>query len=368
MLRVALITLGDPGRLTGGYLFHRRIADAAARHDARLRFYSVPDRPFPLAVIDGPRVVRAAVAANDVVVLDSIAAAFVGPVLTVRRPGRPLVGMLHQPPGGIDHRPPRATLQAALDQLAYRPARRLLAASDALAVELTERWGIAAARVRVVPPGRDVAPNHPHTVRLDLRAGRQAALLCVANWVERKGVHSLLDAFAGLPADSATLHLVGDNRVDAEYSERLRARLRLPDLLGRVVVHGPLPLDRVADLYASADVFVLASVKEPYGTVYGEAMASGLPVVGWRAGNLPYLAEDGKEGLVVPPGDEAALRAALARLIADEPLRLRMGAAARERALSRPTWADTAALFYGSLRQEVGGSDVYLLPSYRSTT
>jgi glycosyltransferase involved in cell wall biosynthesis len=353
VLRVALITLGDPGRLTGGYLFHRRIADAASRHDARLTFYSVPDRSFPLAVIDGPRVMRAAVAAHDVVVLDSIAAAFVGPALAIHPPGRPLVGMLHQPPGGIDHGPRRATLQAALDQLAYRRARRLLAASEALAVELTQRWGIAPTRVQVVPPGRDVAPHHPDTVRLDLRQGRQVALLCVANWVERKGVHSLLDAVAGLPSNSATLHLVGDDHVDAKYSQRLRTRLGMSDLLGRVVVHGPLPLDRVADLYASADVFVLTSVKEPYGTVYGEAMASGLPVVGWRAGNLPYLAEDGKEGLVVAPGDEAALRAALARLIADEPLRQCMGAAARVRALSRPTWADTAALFYGSLRHEV---------------
>jgi glycosyltransferase involved in cell wall biosynthesis len=350
VLRVALVTLGDPGRLTGGYLFHRRIADAAGRHDACLTFYSVPDRPFPLAVIDGPRVMRAAVTANDVVVLDSIAAAFVGPVLTIRQPARPVVGMLHQPPGGIDHGPRRATVQAALDQLAYRRARRLLAASEALAVELTERWGIAPGRVQVVPPGRDVAPGHQQTVRLDLRQGRQAGLLCVANWVERKGIHSLLDAFAGLSSQSATLHLVGDDRVDAEYSQQLRRRLDMPDLLGRVVVHGPLPLDRVADLYTAADVFVLASVKEPYGTVYGEAMASGLPVVGWRAGNLPYLAENEKEGLAVPPGDEAALRAALARLIADEPLRQRMGAAARARALSRPTWADTATLFYGSLR------------------
>ncbi len=355
MLRVALITLGDPGRLTGGYLFHRRIADAAPRHDARFTFYSVPDRPFPLAVTDGPRVVRAAAATNDVLVLDSIAAAFVGPALAIRPPTQPLIGMLHQPPGGIDHGRARATVQAGLDQLAYRPARRLLAASEALGVELSERWRIAPVRVRVVPPGRDVAPDHSNPVQLDLRQGRRAALLCVANWVERKGVHSLLAAFAGLPPESATLHLVGDDRVEPEYSQLLRRRLRQPDLADRVVVHGPLPLDRVADLYASADVFVLASVKEPYGTVYGEAMAYGLPVVGWRAGNLPYLAEDGKEGLVVPPGDGAALRSALARLIADEPLRRRMGAAARERALSRPTWADTAALFYGSLRYEVEG-------------
>ena len=77
----------------------------------------------------------------------------------------------------------------------------------------------------------------------------------------------------------------------------MRARLSRPDLAGRVVVHGPLAAERVAALYRAADVFVLPSLREPYGTVWGEAMAVGLPVVGWRAGNLPHLAEHGREGL-----------------------------------------------------------------------
>jgi glycosyltransferase involved in cell wall biosynthesis len=73
----------------------------------------------------------------------------------------------------------------------------------------------------------------------------------------------------------------------------VRARLSAADLAGRVVVHGPLPVAQVAAYYAAADAFVLASSREPYGTVYGEAMAAGLPVVGYAAGNLPHLARDG---------------------------------------------------------------------------
>src|SRR5207248_11343004 len=101
----------------------------------------------------------------------------------------------------------------------------------------------------------------------------------------------------------------------------------------------------------AADAFVLPSLKEPYGTVYGEAMAFGLPVVGWRAGNLPYLAEHEREGLIVPPGDIRALAEALAQLAADPDLRARLGAAARQRALSRPAWSEVAALFFGHLRE-----------------
>jgi glycosyltransferase involved in cell wall biosynthesis len=203
-----------------------------------------------------------------------------------------------------------------------------------------------------VPPGHDL-PASPSGPPVDLRQGCRAALLCVANWVERKGLLDLLEAVARLPAGLAALHLVGDDRADPRYGARIRARLSRPDLAGRVVIHGPLPAERVAALYQAADIFALPSRREPYGTVWGEAMAAGLPVVGWRAGNLPHLAEHGREGLLASPGDVAALSAALARLAGDEDLRRRMAAAAGRRAADRPTWAKSAALFFAALNEAV---------------
>ncbi|HKE99182.1 MAG TPA: glycosyltransferase family 4 protein [Actinomycetes bacterium] len=333
------------------------MAELAPAHGARVGFVSLPDRPFPLPALAGPATLRRAArgAAGQggpqpaVLVLDSIAAACLGPWLAARRPQVPLVGSLHQPPGGIDHGPARQALQARLDRLAWRRARLLLAASQALAERLVAE-GFPAGRVRVLPPGRDVAAA-PASPPPDLRAGRRAGLLCVAGWVARKGILPLLEATARLPGDLATLHLAGDDRAETRYAARVRARLARPDLAGRVVVHGPLARERVAALYQAADVFVLPSFREPYGTVWGEAMAAGLPVVGWRAGNLPHLAEHGREGLLVPPGDVGALAAALTRLARDPPLRLRMGVAARARAATRPTWDQTAARFFAALRE-----------------
>src|SRR6266511_1932776 len=294
-LLVRLITLGDPERLSGGYLYHRRLAQLAPEHGAELRFVSVPEWPFPLPALAGGAVLRRALGpvaapAADVVVLDSIAAGFLGPWLALRRPPVPLVGSLHQPPGGIDHGRVRRAVQAPLDRLAYRRAALLLVASQALA-EQVETAGLLASRIRVVPPGRDVAAA-PGAPAGDLRAGRRAALLCVANWVERKGILETLEALARLDACAATLHLAGDDRADPRYAAAVRARLSRRDLAGRVVGHGPLPVEAIAALYQAADVFVLPSLREPYGTVWGEAMAAGLPVVGWRAGNLPYLADE----------------------------------------------------------------------------
>jgi glycosyltransferase involved in cell wall biosynthesis len=127
--------------------------------------------------------------------------------------------------------------------------------------------------------------------------------------------------------------------------------LACADLQDKVVVHGPISASEVAGLYSAADAFVLPSLKEPYGTVYGEAMTFGLPVVGWRAGNLPYLAEHEREGLLVAPGDLAGLSEAMIRLAQDASLRQRLGAAARRRALARPTWDEVAEMFFGHLRE-----------------
>jgi glycosyltransferase involved in cell wall biosynthesis len=197
-----------------------------------------------------------------------------------------------------------------------------------------------------------VAPAPPGA-GTDLRDGRRAAFLCVANWLALKGIVELLEALARLPGDAGVLHLAGDERMATAYGARVEERLARPDLAGRVVRHGPLPAERVAALYSSADVFVLPSLRESYGTVWGEAAAFGLPVVGWRAANLARLVDHGREGLMAPPGDVGALSRALLDLAVDERLRLRLGQAARERALGHPTWDESAAAFFEAIRSAV---------------
>lgn len=80
MLTICLITLGDPGTLTGGYRYHRQMAELAPRNDARIAFASLPPR---LPYLYGHQVLRTAGEA-DVVLVDSIAAAFLAPWIFLR--------------------------------------------------------------------------------------------------------------------------------------------------------------------------------------------------------------------------------------------------------------------------------------------
>ena len=331
MLTICLITLGDPATLSGGYRYHRRMAELAARNDAGLTFASLPRR---LPFRHGRRVLRAAAAA-DVAAVDSIAAAYLAPWLALQRPRR-LIAIVHQPPGGIDHAPPRTWVQAWLDRFVYRRCDRVIVASALLA----GRFDGAV----VVPPGRDQQTGAEVS---DLRDGARAAALCVANWLPNKGILELLDATAALPSGLLRLHLAGDERAGTAYGQRVIRRIG--DLPGRVVRHGPCTDAEVGVLYRSADLFVLPSHWETYGTAFAEAMDAGLPVIGWRSGNLPHLVDDGKQGIVITPGDVGGLAGALRKLASDEPERQRMGAAAARRARSLPTWEQSAQQFYAIL-------------------
>ena len=352
-LAVSLVTVGDPGTLTGGYLYHQRIAALAPRHGARVQFVSVPRWTFPLGVLAGPLVLREVRRQRpDVLLLDSIAAAFLAPWLALRRPRVPVVAIAHQPPGGVDHGRRRTRIQGKLDRWAYRHTSIVIAASDLLANQLAAS-GVPRDRLRVGPPGCDraAAPAQPAG---DLRRGRAVALLCVGNWLRHKGIVDVLEAVSRLPNELVTLHLIGDTETDLSYAGQVRGLLASPELAGRVVVHGPLPPEEVAAMYTAADVFVLASTRESYGTVYGEAMAAGLPVVGYDAGNLPHLVRQEQEGMVVPVGDIAALAAALRRLAQEPALRDRIGSGAARRAASFATWTETVERLVAELRSAVG--------------
>jgi glycosyltransferase involved in cell wall biosynthesis len=334
VLRVTLLTRGSPESVSGGFLYHRRMRDAAGDHDAVVTFAQESWRwsPEPDA---------------DVAVIDSIAAWRMLPAV-VRRRRLPFVAMVHQRAGGAAGPPAWRAVKRHLDQAVYRRCRTVIAASDTLGRSLLDERVVAPSRLVVIEPGCDLPPATPPG---DMRCGRRTAVLSVANWYPDKGVLDLLEAVAALPVDAATLHLAGRDDVDPAYTARVRARLAAPDLAGRVVVHGTVDLPTVAGLYAGADVFALATFVEGYATVFAEALASGLPVVGWRLPFLEHFVRDGVEGRLAEPGDMAALRRALADVVLDDASRRRLAQAAARRGSALPTWHDTAKRFFAALRQ-----------------
>ncbi len=165
------------------------------------------------------------------------------------------------------------------------------------------------------------------------RPGRPFTIVCVGTLHEVKGQSVLVDACAILAESQVSFRclIVGDGP-DRRMLER---RIAEAGLDGRVELTGSLTQDRVAELVGSADVLAAPSVptrkgkREGIPVVLMEALSCGVPAVASDLSGIPELVEDGVSGLLVPPGDAAALASALIELERDPALRERFGRAGR---------------------------------------
>ena len=166
---------------------------------------------------------------------------------------------------------------------------------------------------------------------------RPVVILSVGRAVEKKGYDDLLPALARLPAslDWRFEHVGGGPELAA-----LKEEARALGIAERVAWFGALTQPDVLARYRAADVFVLSSRvagdgdRDGLPNVLMEAQSQGLPCIATAVSGIPELIEDGVTGLLVPPRDRDALAGAIARLVADPALRVRLGRAGRVRTLS----------------------------------
>lgn len=218
--------------------------------------------------------------------------------------------------------------------------------------------GVDAAHVRVVPSGvepdefaADAATRAAARARFALAAD-EVAVAVIGALETRKGHAVLLEALAGLAAPRPRVLCAGAGSRETA----LRAHAARLGLAERVTFLGRL--DDVRPVLAAADVVAMPSLHEGLGVAALEAMAAERPLVASRVGGLPEAVGEGVAGLLVPPGDVAALGAALARLVVDAALRAALGAAGRARVCARFTVAGMAAGTLALYRELRGtGSD-----------
>jgi D-inositol-3-phosphate glycosyltransferase len=229
-------------------------------------------------------------------------------------------------------------------ELAVAAAADRVVATCSDEVRELHRMGLPPDRAVVVPCGVDAARFTPDEDGTPVpERTRRHRLVTVGRPVPRKGFAVVVEALAGLP--DTELLVVGG--ADASGHDPELDRLRgLADRLGvadRLRCLGQVPRASMPALLRSADAVVCAPWYEPFGLVPLEAMACGVPVVAAAVGGMLDSVADGVSGLLVPPQDPAALRDALAALLAAPDLQARMGAAGRQRVLEHYTWPRVAA-------------------------
>jgi glycosyltransferase involved in cell wall biosynthesis len=205
---------------------------------------------------------------------------------------------------------------------------------------LLRSLGLSLPRVVIVPPGYSPLPPPPLG---GLRFSEKFEIdgpfaLFVGRLASNKGLLYLVDAFAALSREDPTGHLVLVGE-DGGMRPAVEARIRALGLERRVHVLGHLEDEQlVAAAYREARLTVLPSDYEAFGLVLLESLAQGTPVVATRVGGIPEVVEDGRAGLLVPPGSVPELTRALRTLWTDRDLARRLGDYGRTEVVPRFTW------------------------------
>jgi glycosyltransferase involved in cell wall biosynthesis len=323
--------IDDPATPSGGNAYDRRVCGGLAASGWTLREHAVHGawpRPGAAERADLARVL-AGLPDNALVLIDGLIASAVPDVLVPAAGRLRLVVLVHMP------------LDDDAEGEALAAARAIVTTSAWTRRRLIDRYALPADRVHVAPPGVDPAPVAPGS-------GAGTRLLCVAAVTPHKGHDLLAEALAKVADLPWICVCVGALDRDPGFVDRLRAQIGSYGLADRMRLVGPRTGGRLDTAYAGADLLLLASRGETYGMVVTEALARGIPVLATAVGGLPETlgrAPDGSlPGLLVEPGDPAAVAGAVRRWLGEPGLRDRLRGAARARRTALTGWAVTSGL------------------------
>ncbi|MEM1428880.1 MAG: glycosyltransferase family 4 protein [Pseudomonadota bacterium] len=329
---------GDLDTLTGGYIYERRLLDGlrALGHEvAHLELAaSFPD-PSPAEMAHGIAAM-AGIAPDRPLIVDGLV---FGAAEGLERVRAPVLAMIHHPlayeEGLTETR--RAHLYRTERDNVARAAHILVPSAHTRGVLIAD-YAADPGRITIAPPGVD-RPNLPRQPR------QPPLILSVGLLHPRKGHDVLLRALATLQ-DLDWQALIVGRAHDPAHAADLHALCTSLDLDNRVRFPGEVPRAELTELFASAEIFALATRYEGYGMVFAEALTHGLPIVATDGGAVPDTIPKGA-GLICPVGDAAAFADALRTLLTDRTVAARIAATSARAGAALPGWGETARIASG---------------------
>jgi len=328
----------NPGQPTGGNIYDRRVCAGLAEAGWEVLIATVAAAwpvPGSGARADLARIVSA-IPDGETVLIDGLIASPAAAQLLPHTGRIRMTVLLHMPLATAVDSHHDASAERS-EWAVLRTVAGVVVTSEWTRRQVLTRYAIPACRVHVARPGVDrvAAPARP--VR--------GHLICVGVLGYHKGQDLLVEALADLADRDWRCVLAGSLDRDPAYVEQLQARITRLGYGHRIRLSGVLTGAALSHAYATADLLVAPSRSETYGMTVTEALAHGLPVIAAAVGGLPEAlgstADGTCPGQLIPPGDPAALAAALADWLGDERHRHRLRAAARQRRSTLRGWEQT---------------------------
>jgi glycosyltransferase involved in cell wall biosynthesis len=222
-------------------------------------------------------------------------------------------------------------------------ADALIAVSKYTVDELTELYGIDEEKIHVIYNGVDINKFKPRTNKTELQQEfgleeKQKIVLFVGRLYHRKGLEILLHSIPSVLQEfnDVKFAISGTGFKEKEKSLRkLAKKLKIEDSVSFL---GYVPDEKLPDLYAASDMFVLPAIYENFPFAILEAQATALPVISTKVGGIPEFLTDYENGFVIDPGDSTQLTQKVLTLLRDSKLAKEMGERGRKLIEEKLSW------------------------------
>mgnify|MGYP001597044742 CR=1 FL=1 len=350
-MKIGLIIYGSLDTLSGGYMYDRQLVEYLRAQGDSVEVISLPWRNYALHLTDN---FSFKLPANfDVLIQDELN----HPSLITANSGKhpcPIVSLVHhlrcselRPKWQNDfYRVVEKKYLQSVDgfifnsQTTKRVVNSLLESSkpEVVAYPPTDRFGEAISEEEIKERSKK----------------KELRILFLGNVIERKGLHTLVQALLSIPPSAFCVDIIGSLTTEPNYAKQMQKYVMVNGLSSTVTFHSSLNNKPLIEKLKHAHILIVPSSYEGFGIVYLEGMAFGLPAIGTTAGAAGEIIEHGKTGYLIEPNDSDALAAHISQLASDRNLLTELSLNARKRYMQQPSWDTIASQIRTFLQSMIG--------------
>ena len=337
-MKIGLVIYGSLDTLSGGYLYDRKLVEYLRAQGDTVEIISLPWRNYFAHLTDN---FRFSLSSNlDVLIQDELNHPSLIRANTGKHP-YPVISLVHHLRC--------SELRPKWQNDFYRVIeKKYLQSVDGFVFNSKTTQGVVNGLIGMDKPGIVAYPPTDRFGKVisedeihEKAKGNELRILFLGNVIQRKGLHTLLEALERQKSN-VRVDVVGGLNAEPRYAYEMERYVLTHGLSSRVIFHSSLDNEPLVEKLRNAHVLVVPSSYEGFGIVYLEGMGFGLPAIGTTAGAAGEIITHGKDGYLVKPDNADSLAAHLNELASNRELLVRLSLNAVRRYQSQPKWDETA--------------------------
>jgi len=338
-MRIGLIIYGSLDTLSGGYLYDRNLVEYLRAQGDTVGIISLPWRNYVAHLTDN---IHFRLPSNlDILIQDELN----HPSLIAANRGKhlyPIISLVHHLRSS-EFRPKwKNAIYRMVEKKYLQSVDGFIFNSQTTEKVVNSLIEDSMPSVLAYPPTDRFGDPISETEIIERAKSNPLRILFLGNVINRKGLHTLLDALLILHPSQFILDIVGSLTSEPDYAKQMQEYVAANNLSSFILFHNSLNKEPLIEKLRQAHVLVVPSSYEGYGIVYLEGMCFGLPAIGTTAGAASETINDGIDGFLIESGNVDSLAHRLKLLHEKREVLIRMSLAARERYLRQPRWEETA--------------------------